>query len=1109
MPRTAAAGDGAELGTTSSSSPTLAKSRGRGSTGTPQNASTSFFIVQEPVISPSGGVTPQKPTNYSDADARNPKNSKATSPGMTILGVHKEGEHESDDVAPIEQPLRKGKTQSILNRVDSAPDLPLHSSVSASVYSSSKKWNLMRSADLNGAGSHLIALQRSRLIPLPINIRTGTLQRDAARKRDEWTGSNSNSSVETTESRSQQQLEERANDDFAIESLKVRLAQMEKDMARALNHKHALEKQSAQLSTEKLQLHPQIDQLEKSVLQQKHAFEKLSDRYANAYTNLQKLTEQQKSPTPDNHTGATQSVLQALTRENQDFQRKLRVLEERHVEDKAIAANQEKKIKRLRAEMETTQHMNDASTQDDRSESQNELFALKDCDMKKPDASPALSSINGKPLGAASAKAASSAAAALSTSSTGSNGSSSHLIGTEDCQYIDPNILKVLEKVDSQFSITNAINLSAVLKKWLNSCLHAVNSTHLSSVLQSSTDTITGIPSREVLCIPLVHELQPRQPHRVFAVLQAWNAMHQKPFTTNDQILGGLLTIQAGTIFLQAQVAKTLQRVNRELLQILRMPQEILQELLMNYAPSPSVDSLPGSASSDVPSISPVHLVATAQKKLAECIGIRKVKIFVHEPELMKIWHVGSEVDVASGYTTLVRKYSNVLSSLCGLVIKSNSAGIVLEDPVSEAAFNDTVDLKGGAGGMYLYPIGSPWGTTSLGMIQVARSAVRFSSNATRGIASDGDPVFAAAVHKEKQSAQQSQDSLLMELIELFARMFASLLHHVKAHQLYGTCPREIQDARLAYVTDRLELLESEYAKAQAEAEDEEARIEQSLAATAMMEQRILESAQQERLRRASFIDPSHALARNAHTTRRVSSAGASRKDMPIHHSSMVDGRYLYTSSPSEDVYIGKSARNGDLSTATGDAKPSDLQSDSQSVELVATEHKPSDSGGEADMLLQPGTDNTQRQFQSDEAPTNRDDEQQEVDLEEHEPEERLSYNDGEEAEAEEGVDWQQQDPSQDDGNDTIGTTWQEQHEAGDTNDLWYEYEHQDEHNAEEDEEQHQEDLNMDTNSWRDASDGSPTDDPSPVGLLSTDSMCAIDLNYSDGSPADDEAASP
>lgn len=157
-------------------------------------------------------------------------------------------------------------------------------------------------------------------------------------------------------------------------------------------------------------------------------------------------------------------------------------------------------------------------------------------------------------------------------------GTAGHLVTAEAYQYIDPNILKVLEKVDSQFSITNAINLSVVLKKWLNSCVHVVCSTHLPTVLQtllkrmcelmhcehvalftvdyaarklvatssergperwelpldkgisgyaarhnvlcnvpcanddprffSSTDSITNTTSREVLALPIVHELQ-------------------------------------------------------------------------------------------------------------------------------------------------------------------------------------------------------------------------------------------------------------------------------------------------------------------------------------------------------------------------------------------------------------------------------------------------------------------------------------------------------------------------------------------------------------------------------------------------------------------------
>lgn len=163
------------------------------------------------------------------------------------------------------------------------------------------------------------------------------------------------------------------------------------------------------------------------------------------------------------------------------------MLEARHVEDKAVAANQEKKIKRLRAEMEALQHMNEANARDDLSETHYE-YALKSTDQKRL-SSPALF-MNGKLLGTAAISTVPPGKGSPPTRATpaaplpASNASSDHLIGAEDYQYIDPNILKVLDKVDSQFSITNAINLSVILKKWLNSCLHVVSSTHIPSLLQ-------------------------------------------------------------------------------------------------------------------------------------------------------------------------------------------------------------------------------------------------------------------------------------------------------------------------------------------------------------------------------------------------------------------------------------------------------------------------------------------------------------------------------------------------------------------------------------------------------------------------------------------------
>lgn len=141
--------------------------------------------------------------------------------------------------------------------------------------------------------------------------------------------------------------------------------------------------------------------------------------------------------------------------------------------------------------------MNDANSRDDAavSDGLSEYSHRTSIDTKQP-YPPDL--VNGKvalsseaaPVSGSNAKSSPLKATATPTatsapaSASNSTGSSSHLIRVEDYQYIDPNILKVLEKVDSQFSITNAITLSAVLKKWLHSCLCVVSSTHLPSVLK-------------------------------------------------------------------------------------------------------------------------------------------------------------------------------------------------------------------------------------------------------------------------------------------------------------------------------------------------------------------------------------------------------------------------------------------------------------------------------------------------------------------------------------------------------------------------------------------------------------------------------------------------
>lgn len=686
----------------------------------------------------------------------------------------------------------------------------------------------------------------------------------------------------------------------------------------------------------------------------------------------------------------------------------------------------------------------------------------------------------------------------------------------------------------------------------------------------SSTDTITGLPSRELLCVPLVHELQPGQPHSVFAVLQAWNTTHQKPFTSNDQILGCLLTIQTGTVFLQTRVAKTMQKINNKLIQILHMPQEIVEDESASPGPPENTSLSPGVTPL---SMSAVHLVANAQTKFSECIGIKKLKIFVLDAEVMKIWHVGSEVD-ADGQLTLVRKYSNVLSSLCGLVLKSTS-GIILDDPTSEATFNDTVDLQGGAGGMHLVPILSPWSSAPLGMVQVARSA-KSSLRAVPGV----DPGFTAAIAKEKQLAQNNEDVLTMDLIDVFARVFASLLHHVKAQQLYDACPKEIQDARLAYLTDRLDCLESEYAKEQEEADEEEARLDRTLAATAMMEQRILESARaqsRERtplrvatpeaplmsegdaVRRASFTE---AIAQpqskgKLRDNRRISSAGSSRKSVTFHPGLGVlaapDTLYVEGGHEEEDEDDEDANHLDDATVAnTEDDRGSSDEAEGSSSAITSTESPTTgytdreegvDENGEEYLLHEADDGNWQsvdrdeeQQLGEEAAVDSTEAEQTFVDPEQDAGIAAFGAGADHMQPQEESAMWSEEAPLESDGehNDMAGegelqvdqpgdeASWlQEQQGEPDFgygseveiaqepglehegDGYWHEEEK--EQLGEEGAVSHwQEDGDADESSpWRGQDEDGDSSDPSPVGLISTDSMYAIDLNYSDESPAE------
>lgn len=584
-----------------------------------------------------------------------------------------------------------------------------------------------------------------------------------------------------------------------------------------------------------------------------------------------------------------------------------------------------------------------------------------------------------------------------------------------------------------------------------------------------------------------------------------------------------------------------MQRINTKLLQILHIQSEIVPAESMS-SPLPNASHGPTHSSSGSPSptasVSLVHLVADAQRKFSECIGVKKLKVFVLDADVMRIWHVGTELDATSGLQTLVRKYSNVLSSICSLVLKT-SAGVILDDPISEPAFNDTVDLRGGAGGVYLVPIRSPWGPTPLGMIQVARSAVNAFHPST---VSGGDPGFAAAVMKEKQAAQSTEDALMLELMETFARVFAGLLHHAAAQQLYDTCPREVRDARLAYITDRLDSLETEYAQEQAQEEAKEAMMERTLAAAAMMEQRILDSAQRERAargiqssdtsleverdaaRRVSFSDDT--IRPHVRDARRILSAGSSRKSITTfqaHASAGATPDMLYVEVDHADAFLVSEGKEGasESHESQEEREVGGSGDERDAGEGDAGEEDPDEGGtGEEDpngvlgtpttgdqALLYDENDLEAEQRSSPEAASDADalenshhDFEQQDGIEEYGDEAPLADNDV----------WSHNEHN---AVDDDAAVWCGAYEATDTEALeaqaaaWSSaYEAVDSDDAQIQEQPFS--TTGDGSHWR-AQDGLEYDASeavlraAPVGLISTDSMYAIDLNYSDASPAD------
>ncbi|KAF0700448.1 Aste57867_9032 [Aphanomyces stellatus] len=672
-----------------------------------------------------------------------------------------------------------------MNRCGSTPQLPLQSSVGSLAFSSSKK--RLTTSKLN-------------LTPISRNGGSDHLKQPPPHATDMF---------------QQMHVEKlKAEYERVVAACRTKQSDVERDIGELNKLLHKERKANEQLQGENQALRDQINQLtlqlhdeRKLTLQQKKAFAKLSQRYVVVNDTLHTLTSTQGGTKAEH--GAN-TVLHTMSKQNQEYERRIRVLETQHMDDTKSLAHAEKKLKMIKMELESIEHMQMAQATN--------AEVLEEKAHAKSDATPA-------------------------TTVASINYNDPHIIIKALLeQYIDPSILRILHEVDSQFDISNAINLSTTFKRWLHSCQSinvSLDECHITqellkkvcSVLQcehaaiyrqftspkklvccftnagesqlevpmdkgivghvfksaspcgvasayedprfcSTEDNMTETITRDIMCVPLFDDK-----NEICGVLRASNSMHGKTFSANELIILGVFAIQAGLLLQQYQLESLLHVSQTKLLRLHDMPRKLASESI----PTPEKASL-------------IRFVLATERHFHQILGVTKFKMFLVDGDVADgggaIWCVGKTLD-ASCDTTYFRQYYKLSSSLCGLAIY-HPKGLTIPDPMTHAKYNGAIDLSNPTNGMYLVPIMSLWGKP-LGILQVGRS-----------LTSSKGPT---AEMIEKQTAD---DALRLHLITLFAHSIASLLHQLTAYEECIKTPDEARDARVGIVKGLVEAAEVE-----------------------------------------------------------------------------------------------------------------------------------------------------------------------------------------------------------------------------------------------------------------------------------------------------------
>ncbi|RHY49904.1 hypothetical protein DYB34_009225 [Aphanomyces astaci] len=438
------------------------------------------------------------------------------------------------------------------------------------------------------------------------------------------------------------------------------------------------------------------------------------------------------------------------------------------MQDKRSLVNSEKKLKAIKMELESIEHMQmtQAKPAIDGGVDRTSNVGATNCNTSLASSSSSVSTPSPN------------AAAVVVVNEADPHAAMSSILE----QYIDPNILRILHKVDSQFSISNAINLSSTMKRWLHSCHSIITSVDIrvageannvevpcdkgivSHVLKSGTpcniahayddprfyspqDNSTGITTKDVMCVPIFD-------HK------------------NDAI--AVLRLET-----------VLETSHTKLLRLHDMPRQLALEAV------PHVDN-----------VSLIRFALATERQFHQILGVTKFKMFFIDPPNDDIhvttststtssnsttagglmWCVGKTLD-SSCDTTFFRQYYKLSSGLCGLAIY-HPKGLTIPDPLTHAKYNGAIDLTNAGHGLYIVPILSLWGKP-LGVLQVGRTVV---------------PLAKGGPKVEMLEKQAANDALKLHLIALFAQSIAGILHDLMAHEMLIKCPDEVC---LSYVYER------------------------------------------------------------------------------------------------------------------------------------------------------------------------------------------------------------------------------------------------------------------------------------------------------------------